>query len=221
MSTLKPAQPTPPPIILLKLNQTNDIVNLKQNNTVQTGRFSITSTVIVRDTAASFVLTGVYGPSRLVEKEIFLRHLRQIKPPNDAKWLLLGDFNLIYRATDKNNRNLNMWLMRSFRRTLNFCELKEIHLQNRRFTWSNERRSPTLVRLDRFFCNQAWDMTFDEHVLSSSHSDHCPLLLAHMSGPQRLTPFKFENFWTKLPRFQEVVHSRGCTTCLVTNNKPH
>jgi hypothetical protein len=26
-----------------------------------------------------------------------------------------------------------------------------------------------------------------------------------MFGPRRPTPFKFENFWTKLPRFQEVV----------------
>jgi hypothetical protein len=39
------------------------------------------------------------------------------------------------------------------------------------------------------------------HPLSSSHSDHCPLLLMNHSGPRRSTPFKFENFWTKLPHF--------------------
>jgi hypothetical protein len=43
------------------------------------------------------------------------------------------------------------------------------------------------------------------HALSSSHSDHCPLLLTNQSGPRRPTPFKFENFWAKLPRFQEIV----------------
>jgi hypothetical protein len=42
--------------------------------------------------------------------------------------------------------------------------------------------------------------------LSSTHSDHCPLLLSNHSGPRRLTPFKFENFWTKLPRFQDIVN---------------
>ena len=177
----KPAQGTRGGILLLWDDRVVDMQN------PEIGRYSITSIVTVRDTAASFILTSVYGPSRRVQKESFLRHLRQIKPTNDARWLLLGDFNLIHRARDKNNRNLNLSLMRSFRRTLNFCEPKEIHLQNRRFTWSNERRSPTLVRLDRFFCNQGWDMTFDEHALhalSTSHSDHCSLLLAHMLAPR-------------------------------------
>jgi hypothetical protein len=93
-------------------------------------------------------------------------------------------------------------------RTLDYYDLKEINLQNRKFTWSNERRRPTLVCLDRVFCNQNWDLTFDAcslHALSSSHSDHCPLLLTNQSDPRRSTPFKFENFWTKLPRFQDIV----------------
>ena len=65
-----------------------------------------------------------------------------------------------------------------------------------------------LGRLDRFFCNQNWDITFDNcslHALSSSHSDHCPLLLSNQLGPRRSAPFKFENFWTRLPHFQEIV----------------
>jgi hypothetical protein len=73
----------------------------------------------------------------------------------------LEDFNLIYKARDKNNRNLNLQLMLRFRRTIDFCQFKEIKLQNRKYTWSNERRRPTLVRLDKVFCNQSWDMTFD------------------------------------------------------------
>lgn len=127
---------------------------------------------------------------------------------DDAKWLALGDFNLIYSARDKNNNNLNRRLMRSFRATLNHCGLKEIHLQNRRFTWSNARHRSTLSRIDRVFCNEPWDLQFDDHVLhalTSSHSDHCPLLLAQQSGPRKPTPFKFENFWPRLPGFYEVV----------------
>jgi len=134
--------------------------------------------------------------------------MRNLKPPDGTRWLILGDFNLIYKARDKNNRNINLSLMRRFRRTIYYCELKEINLQNRKYTWSNERRRPTLVRLDRFFCNQNWDITFDNcslHALSSSHSDHCPLLLSNQLGPRRSAPFKFENFWTRLPHFQEIV----------------
>ena len=98
--------------------------------------------------------------------------------------------------------------MRKFRAALNFCQLKEIHLQNRKYTWSNERRRPTLVCIDMIFCNVRWDLAFENHslhALSSSHSDHCPVLLAHQNGLRKPTPFKFENFWTKLPHFQDVV----------------
>jgi hypothetical protein len=41
----------------------------------------------------------------------------------------------------------------------------------------NEREEPTLVYLDRVFCNVAWDGLFSTcavQALSSSHSDHCP-----------------------------------------------
>jgi hypothetical protein len=100
--------------------------------------------------------------------------------------------------------------MRRFRAALNYCQLKEIHLQNRKYTWSNERRRPTLVRLDRIFCSEGWDLAFEHHslhALSSLHSDHCPLLLAHQEGLRKPTPFEFENFSTKLPNFHEVVAS--------------
>lgn len=51
----------------------------------------------------------------------------------------MGDYNLIYHAADKNNSNMNPRLLAQFRNTLNTCELKEVHLQNRKFTWSIER----------------------------------------------------------------------------------
>jgi glutathionyl-hydroquinone reductase len=41
--------------------------------------------------------------------------------------------------------------MGRFHSFLNDCELKEIYLHGRRYTWSNERETPTLVRLDRVF----------------------------------------------------------------------
>jgi hypothetical protein len=87
--------------------------------------------------------------------------------------------------------------MQLFRQALDNCDLKDIPLQNRKFTWSNERRHPTLVRLDRFFCNPEWEEFFDNyglHSLSSSVSDHYPLLLSNNARPRRPCSFKFENF---------------------------
>jgi exonuclease III len=200
---LKPAAGTRGGIILLWKDAEIDMSN------VRIGRYSLSAEVTLRHCMTSFFLSTVYSPTRRVDKESFLLHMRRLKPPDDTRWLVIGDFNLINKASDKNNRNLNISLMSRFRRAIDHCQLKEISLQNRKFTWSSERRRPTLVRLDRAFCNQEWDLTFSAcslHALSSTHSDHCPLLLSNHPGPRRPAPFKFENFWTKLPRFQDIVN---------------
>jgi exonuclease III len=180
--TFKPATGTRGGILLLWNDSAVDITN------VRLGRFSVSADVTLRFCMTSFGITGVYGPSRRSEKASFLNHLRSLRPDNDAKWIVCDDFNLIYSARDKNNRKLNLSLMRRFRQALDFYQLKEIKLQNRKFTWSNERRHPTLARLDRFFCNQSWELTFSSyslHALSTSHSDHYLLLLTNQVGPRR------------------------------------
>jgi hypothetical protein len=65
----------------------------------------------------TFTITVVYGPSTRAEKVSFLQHLCGLKPDHDSKWLILGDFNLIYKARDKNSRILNLRLM-SFRHAM-------------------------------------------------------------------------------------------------------
>jgi hypothetical protein len=48
-------------------------------------------------------------------------------------------------------------MMGRFRRFLNDCELKEIYLHGRRYTWSNEQAILALVRLDRVFIMVDWE----------------------------------------------------------------
>jgi hypothetical protein len=43
-------------------------------------------------------------------------------------WLVAGDFNLIYKAEDKNNQHLNRRLMGKFRQLLQDLELSKLHL---------------------------------------------------------------------------------------------
>jgi exonuclease III len=87
---------------------------------------------------------------------------------------------MVYRAEDKNNRQVNRQLMGQFRNFLNLAALKELHLNDRLFTWSNERAHPTLERIDRAFISNEWEDAFlsiELHSLSSLCSDHAPLLL--------------------------------------------
>jgi hypothetical protein len=94
--------------------------------------------------------------------------------------------------------------MGCFWHCLNYCELSKIMLQNKRFTWSNERVQPILVRLDRVFCNKDWELIFSDYMLqtlSSSLSDHCPIFLCPQSWVRVKDTFQFENFLATATRF--------------------
>ena len=75
-----------------------------------------------------------------------VRALRQ------GPWVLAEDFNMIYRAEDKNNANINQAMMGRLRRSIDDIELQELPLIGRKYTWSNEREAPMLMRLERVFC---------------------------------------------------------------------
>jgi hypothetical protein len=122
----------------------------------------------------------------------------------------VGDFNLIYRAHDKSNVNMDRAMMGHFRRLLNDVELSEVDLMERRFTWSNKREASTLVWLDQVFVLADWDQLFSDYVLQSSASDvfdHCPLLLGLQEFTMGKRRFHFESFWPKLGGFLEEVKS--------------
>jgi exonuclease III len=177
------------------------------SNTVNRS-FTISAMVQVSSNSPPFLLTTCYGPSEDSQKEEFLAELASIKPITNVPWLIIGDFNLIYQAADKSNLNLNRRLMGKFRRALDECELMELSLQNRRYTWSNVRESPTLVRLDRAFYTAEWEVAFPNFALSAlatGASNHCPLILNHCDCVATKASFKFENHWLKIDGFCEVV----------------
>jgi hypothetical protein len=100
--------------------------------------------------------------------------------------------------------------MGQFRHCVNDLELKEVPLLGRRYTWSNARATPTLVRFDRWFASLEWEELFPDASLtaqSSSVSDHCPVLLSMVSDTHLGRRFRFERFWLRLDGFAEVVQS--------------
>lgn len=127
--------------------------------------------------------------------------------------ILAGDLNMIYRAQDKNNSNLNRRRMGQFRCFLNDATLKEIHLDRRLFTWSNEWLHPTLERIDRVFTSTDWEFMFpnaDLQSLSSLCSDHAPLLLRTDNFFEFKRRFYFRSMWTRFPGFMDAVRRAWC-----------
>jgi hypothetical protein len=88
--------------------------------------------------------------------------------------LIAGDFNLIYRASDKNNSNINRAMMGRFRKLVEDLSLKEVPLYGRKYTWSNQQDSPVLVKLDRALCSLEWEDIFPNVLLQSAASEEPP-----------------------------------------------
>jgi hypothetical protein len=154
-------------------------------------------------------LTSVYGPTDHALKEAFLNELEGLASSCLGAWLICGDFNLIYQAQDKSNDRLNRRLMQRFRRTIDTLQLAELHLNGRLYTWSNERNSPTLERIDRVFATVQWleDHPFHRlHCRSTDCSDHahCSLCSARNLGHNHdsvlsLSGHRWMDFWTWSP----------------------
>lgn len=141
-------------------------------------------------------------------KPAFLEELQEARNLCHGPWVIGGDFNMMYSAEDKNNENLNRALMDRFQRFIYDHEIKEIPLTRRRYTWSNERDAPTMVKLDNFLCTTDWENIFPDCILQSQASqvsDHCPLLLGLTASCHETKQFHFESFWTERPGFHDVV----------------
>jgi hypothetical protein len=115
---------------------------------------------------------------------------------------------MILDMRDKNNANINRRRMAIFHRFINDLELREANLLGRRYTWSTGRDPPTLERLDRWFSSLDWEALHPSaslSALSSSLSDHAPLLMSTAVDIRCKRRFTFESFWVKLDGFQEAV----------------
>jgi hypothetical protein len=121
------------------------------------GSFSITAKVRHANGGPDWWLTIVNGPTIDQDKPAFLSELREIRQSRLGPWLLSGDFNMMYGAKDKSNDRLDRRWMGQFRRFLNDVVLKEIHLNGRLYTWSNEWVYPMLERIDCAFITNDWE----------------------------------------------------------------
>ena len=88
-----------------------------------TRRFSVTIRLTpLNGPGDPWWLTNVYGPTDTVEKLEFLQELRATHAACAGPWLVCGDFNMIYKAADKNNNRLHRGEMRRFQGLLDDLE---------------------------------------------------------------------------------------------------
>lgn len=168
-----------------------------------------TITALVRqDESHTWWLTGVYGPQGDAQKVDFMHEIVDVRDLHAGPWTVMGDFNLLVSPDDKNKEIINRRMMARFRAMLNRLELKELYLNGRRYTWTNERRQPTMEKIDHVFVNNQWEDLYPSNLLTAlglAVSDHCPLLLDLDAEFHVGRRFKFESFWPKADGFQDTV----------------
>jgi hypothetical protein len=177
--------------------------------------------------AMEWHLTGVYGPQAETNKLLFLEELKHIKQSIPGKWLIAGDFNMIYRAQYKNNTRVNRRIMGKFKSTIDELQLRELPLHGRKYTWTSEQPTQaeaTMSRIDHLFCSTSWEESFPiAHLYAwvSTQSDHYPLILQGETSQERFKGFKFESYLLNIPGFMDIVHSAWHKPLHATNSIRH
>ena len=183
------------------------------------GTFSVSALITDLCCNSPWLLTGVYGPQSDEDKLNFLNEIRHIKALAPSEWVVLGDFNLISRASEKSNSNINLRMIRAFRAAIDDLHLKELPLIGRRFTWSNERLNSTLTKIDKVLFTEEWESRYPDFQLlpgSTDISDHCPLIMKKIQA-RHFSGFRFEAWWPNEDGFSEVV-SQAWSKQLHTND---
>ncbi|WVZ86057.1 hypothetical protein U9M48_032900 [Paspalum notatum var. saurae] len=180
---------------------------------VLVGCFTLTVRVLSHGGSEPWWLTAVYGPQDQQHKELFLEELSVVRCDCARSWAILGDFNLILSAEDKNNDCINRGAMRRFRQPA--PSRPPLHLEQREGL-------PTLFRLDKVLVTVCWDELFlnaSLQALSTDTSDHSPLLLQTNVRVPCKPRFHFECFWPGFDGFQEAVTAGW--RCTIASSDPY
>ncbi|KAF9624409.1 hypothetical protein IFM89_011334 [Coptis chinensis] len=157
----------------------------------------------------SFVLSCVYGNPKLAIRKMQWAVLPLLKPQNDEKWIVMGDFNEVTTQTEKRGgRPFNFVQAIPFLDMIAACELIDLGFIGNIFTWTNKQvgRRRIWERLDRTLVNASWILHFVNtkvyHHMSMT-SDHKLLVIKICNESNHLPrPFRFEAMW---------LQDRSCT----------
>jgi hypothetical protein len=120
------------------------------------------------------------------------------------------DFNIIMKASEKNNNNFDGKWPFLFNAVIDSLDLRELELSGRKFTWANTLHNPTFEKLDRVLMSTEWEQKYPlatVRALNRELSDHTPLLLDTGAGTHanKQPLFKFELGWLLRDGFVDLV----------------
>ena len=128
-----------------------------------------------------------------------------------SAWLIMGDFNMIRRQSERTGLTFNHIISSRFNSFIRNNQLMELSLPDRKFIWARSLNSSSQALLDRVLCSTTWNAHFNLSKLSSlprTYSDHNPIILdtqAIVFHHSKL--IRFDKSWLEFEGFYELLSS--------------
>ncbi|XP_028074640.1 uncharacterized protein LOC114277023 [Camellia sinensis] len=156
-----------------------------------------------------YVLLNVYAPNDASIRNILWEILVKLKSIFPNPWCMGGDFNEIRNNGERIGFSRRDKGMKEFNEFINKCELTDLPMLGRKYTWCNAQENEKWSRIDRIMLSPEWLISFKLKLwgLPRLLSDHCPLLIRKDERDWGPKPFKFINAWTLHPNFPSFVEN--------------
>lgn len=181
----------------------------------ENGEFMIIVNVFDKNLKKQWSLVNVYGPAHNDHRDSFLAELANFCFKAKYPILMGGDFNILRFSSDKNKKFVENNFSDVFNHIINTYELRELR---GKFTWSNNRKNPTLEKIDRILMSSSWEMEFplcNLRKIPRYMSDHNPLIVrTDLDQNIGSRPFCFETSWLQHAEFslkvKEIWNRKVC-----------
>jgi len=165
------------------------------------------------------MVSFVYAPNDgLLKKEVW-NYLASFKNSVSKPWCLAGDFNETLSPSDRKGSSRISSSMISFKKCIDSCDLVELPLNGKKFTWS---RGNAASRIDRMFVTDDWLQHLPSSTLyglPKNFSDHRPLHMLVDSTNWGPKPFRLMNCWWLNSDFGKMVQSYWNTASGTSSGK--
>ncbi|XP_028061534.1 uncharacterized protein LOC114264968 [Camellia sinensis] len=154
-----------------------------------------------------YTLLNIYAPNEMGARGEFWERLVNLKNEFPKPWCIAGDFNEIRSIGEKKGCSRRDKGMKELNEFIDKCEVVDLPLLDRKFTWCNSTDGEKWSRIDRVLVDPSWHEVFNLKLwrLPRVVSDHCPLLLMEDERDWGPKPFRVLNAWLLHREFQAFV----------------
>ncbi|XP_028059412.1 uncharacterized protein LOC114263116 [Camellia sinensis] len=155
------------------------------------------------------VLINIYAPNDVSRRKALWEILLNLKTTFANPWCFGGDFNEIRNVGERIGVSRRDRGMQEFNNFIDNCEVIDVQMLGRKFTWCNTLEGNKWSRIDIFLLSPEWLARYKLKLwgLPKTISDHCPLLLMEDGRDWGPKPFRFLNAWTLHPTLDSMVES--------------